>query len=122
MNVLNEALLYVSDLMPTQQITITNQVMVNTNGFPVTTEITLDTFAHVQPMSPFELNKIGVSDIGSSSYLRFWIIGNLTEVVNYLNNTNGQITWGTRKFDIYSKADWSLNGWIEVIGTEFTNV
>ena len=119
MNVLNEALLSVSDLSPTQNIQITNQLMQNVNGFPTVTETSLDTFAHVQPMSPFQLAKIGVADVGSSSFYRFWIIGNLAEAVNYLNNTTSKVKWDNRTFDIYSKADWSLNGWIEVIGTEY---
>lgn len=122
MNILIEALPHIQGLIPNQNITIVKQEIVNVDGYPETVEAETKTNAQIQPLTPFELKKLGVADIGANSYFRFWILDNLVEVLSYLNNINTQIKWGDREFNIYSKSDWSLNGWIEVIGSEFKDV
>lgn len=122
MNVLLEALEGVSDLIPYQEIKILTKKQIIEDGFPQTVETEENAFAHIQPLSPFEVTKLTDSTLDSRSYYRFWILDNLVEVLNMLNQTQCFIIFNNRKLEIFSKNDWSANGWIEVIGTEVKNV
>lgn len=122
MNVLLEALEGVSDLIPYQEIKILTKKQIIEDGFPQTVETEESAFAHIQPLSPFEVAKLTDSTLDSRSYYRFWILDNLVEVLNMLNQTQSFIIFNNRKLEIFSKNDWSANGWIEVIGTEVKNV
>lgn len=121
-NVLLEALEGVSDLIPPVQVKIITQIQVIENGFPVSTDSEYETFAHCQPLTSFEVRKLTDSTLDSRSYYRFWILGDLVQVLNMLNQTQCYISWVNRKFSIFSKDDWAGNGWIEVIGTEIKDV
>ena len=124
MNVLLEALNAVDGLIPRQQVTIKSETMTTINGFPVSTETEETIFCHVQPLTPFEIKKLTDSVIGANSYYRFWILENnevsLVEILSYLNNEVVSIEWGDKKLDVFSKNDWILNGWIEVVATQRT--
>lgn len=122
MNVLLEALEGVGDLIAPVPIIIEKEEQILTNGFPVTTSTTYDTYAHIQPLTPFEITKLTDSSLDSRSFFRFWILGDLIKVLNMLNQTMCSITFENRKFTIFSKDDWVGNGWIEVVGTEVKNV
>ena len=118
MNVLYEALEGVDNLIARAKITIITKTQTIEDGFPTETEVEIYTFAHIQPLDPFEIKKLSDSTLDSRSNYRFWILDNLVEVLNFLNNTKSEIIWNNRRFSIYSKNDWSSNGWIEVIGSE----
>ena len=121
MNVLYEALEGVDNLIPRAKITIITQSQIIVDGFPTETEVKLDTFAHIQPLTSFDMQKFTEATLDSRSNYQFWILDNLVEVLNMLNNTKSEIVWSDRKFTIYSKDDWSSNGWIQVIGSEVKN-
>lgn len=114
---LDEALDLIDDLIPRQGITIVTETSEMVNGFPQTTEDELETIAHIQPLTPFEVKKLTESVTGSNEYYRFWIVGDLAQVKTFVNNESTVIEWNGKEYKIFSKSDWSLNGWIEVIGT-----
>lgn len=118
MNVLKQALSNVSALIQNQEITIINKKQVNINGFSTTQNESISTYAHIQPLTPFEVAKITDSTLDSKSAYKFYILDNLAEVLNSLKNTKSTILWGDREFNVFSKNDYSLNGWVRVIGVE----
>ena len=122
MNVLLEALEGVSDLIPYAPIKIISHKQTIVDGFPEDVEIETDSFSHIQPLTPFEKKKITDSTLDSKSCYKFYILDNLVEVLNGLNQTDSYIVWDNRKFNIFSKNDYSSNGWIQVIGAELKNV
>ena len=122
MNVLLEALEGVSDLIPYAPIEIISYTQTIVDGFPEDTESKTDSFSHIQPLTPFEKKKITDSTLDSKSCYKFYILDNLVEVLNGLNQTDCYIAWYNRKFNIFSKNDYSANGWIQVIGAEIKNV
>ena len=122
MNVLLEALEGVGDLIPTQPIQIIAKTKTIVDGFPEVSETTINSFAHIQPLTPFEVKKLTDSTLDSKSAYQFWLLDDLVQVLNMLNNTDSQIVFNNRRFNIYSKNDWSANGWIQVIGAEVSNV
>ena len=121
MNVLYEALEGVDNLIPRAKITIITKTQIIEDGFPTETEVEIDAFAHIQPLTSFDMQKFTDSTLDSRSNYIFWILDNLVEVLNVINDTKCEIMWGDRKFTIYSKDDWNSNGWIQVIGSERAN-
>lgn len=117
-NVLNEALPNVEVLIPRKKITIIKREMINDDGFPVTTESELSTLAHIQPLTPFEVAKLTDSTLDSKSVYKFYFLGDLAQVTNFLNNVNCEILAENRRFSVYSKDDWIANGWLKVIAYE----
>lgn len=122
MNVLLEALEGVSDLIPYAPIKIVSYKQTIVDGFPEDVETETNSFSHIQPLTPFEKKKITDSTLDSKSCYKFYILDNLVEVLNGLNQTDSYIVWDNRKFNIFSKNDYSANGWIQVIGAEIKNV
>ena len=122
MNVLLEALEGASDLIKYATIEIISYQQTIVDGFPEDIEVKTNSFSHIQPLTPFEKKKITDSTLDSKSCYKFYILDNLVEVLNVLNQTDSYITWNNRKFNIFSKDDWSSNGWIKVIGAEIKNV
>ena len=122
MNVLLEALEGVSDLIPYEPIKIISYSQTIVDGFPEDVETETNSFSHIQPLTPFEKKKITDSTLDSKSCYKFYILDNLVEVLNGLNQTDSYIIWDNRKFNIFSKNDYSANGWIQVIGAEIKNV
>lgn len=117
MTLLEDALELIDNLIPRQDISIITKDKVLVDGFPQTVEVELDSIAHVQPLTPFEVKKLTEAVIGSNEYFKFWIVGNLAEVQNIINNKETVIKWNNKRYSIFSKEDWSLSGWIQVIGT-----
>lgn len=119
LNLLNNAIPYVKGLIENERILIINKFIVNEEGFPFEKEEKIETISHVQPLNPYQVSKITGSTLDSPIMMRFYIIGNLANVLNSIQKTDCVIQWNERSFKIFSKQDWSLNGWISVIGTEF---
>ncbi len=122
MNVLLESLEGASDLIKYAPIEMTSRKQTIVDGFPEYTEVKTNSFSHIQPLTPFEKKKSTDSTLDSKSCYKFYILDNLVEVLNGLNQTDCYITWNNRKFNIFSKDDWSANGWIKVIGAEVKSV
>lgn len=118
MNLLNEALPSIQGLIKNQKITIKTLKIENVRGFSYVSADEVETIAQIQPLTPFDIEKITQGTLDSKSFFNFWIFGNLAKVLNSLNYTDCEIIWGKRVFSVFSKDDWSQNGWIKVIATE----
>lgn len=118
LNVLKNAIPNLTGLLKQEKITIINLTLKNVNGFPVSEETKLKTYAHIQPINPNEIQKITSGTLDTAIMYRFYIIDNLADVLNSINNKDSLIEWNERRFKVYSKTDWSLNGWIVIYGTE----
>lgn len=118
MNLLNDAIPALQGLIENQNITIVNESIKNQNGFPASLIEKVETFAHIQPINPNELVKLTSGTLDSARYFRFYILGNLAQVLSSVSKTACKIVWGDSEFRVFSKEDWSLNGWIMVIGSE----
>ncbi len=120
-NLLNEAINGVSSLLPLQKITIKQIKREIVNGFPTSTSEELESYAHAQPLTPAELAKLGETLKAKIAY-KFYINKDLIEVLHFLSNSEAKILWDSKEFEVYSKDDWSQNGWIKVIATAVANV
>lgn len=118
MNLLNDAIPALQGLIENQNITIVNESIKNQNGFPTSLIEKVETFAHIQPINPNDLVKLTSGTLDSARYFRFYILGNLAQVLSSVSKTDCKIVWGDSEFRVFSKEDWSLNGWIMVIGSE----
>lgn len=117
-NLLMNAMPNLQGLIKNENITIINKSIENVNGFPVETETSINTFCHLQPVNPSEIAKLTSGTLDSNNYYKFYIIDNLAEVLSSVSKTDCVIKWGDKSFKVFSKEDWSLNGWIMVIGTQ----
>ena len=116
-NVLNEALPHIQGLLTNQNIKILQKSKVLVNGFPKTETIELNATAHIQPLTPFAMQKLGDSLFNSQKAFKFYILGNLAEVASFLDNADSLIIWNGVEYSAFSKTDYSQNGWIQVIAT-----
>lgn len=122
-NLLNEALAGVSQLMPLQNITLKTLERVLVQGFTQSQISEVEAVAHIQPLTPFEVSKIGGGEVLSAKIAyKFYIRGDLANVLNSLSNKDTLIVWQGKEFQCYSKDDYSLNGWIKAIGVAVQNV
>lgn len=117
-NVLSEALPHLDELIKRKSITIIKREIKNTKGFATSSETSLNTLAHVQPLTSFEIVKLTDSTLDSKSVYKFYFIGDLAEVLNFLNCKDCEIIFEGRRFSVYSKDDWAKNGWLKVIAYE----
>lgn len=116
-NLLNDALPHLQGILPNQSITLYQISKVLENGFPKSVTKEINCVAQIQPLSAVELSKIGDGLLNSQNAYKFYILGNLIEVGNFLNNESALILWNKVKYRVYSKHDFSQNGWIKVIAT-----
>ena len=122
-NLLNEALAGVSQLMPLQNITLKTLERVLIKGFTQSQTSEVQAVAHIQPLTPFEVSKIGGGEVLSAKIAyKFYIRGDLANVLNSLSNKDTLIIWQGKEFQCYSKDDYSLNGWVKAIGVAVQNV
>ena len=121
MNILKNALKHIQALIQNQRIVIINEVITNNNGFANVESVELETIAHIQPVSPFEIAKITSSTIDSPAIYRFYFLDNLANVLNSLENKASVIRWDDKLFRVKAKADWSQNGWIKVTAHQIVN-
>lgn len=117
-NLLMNAMPHLQGLIKNENIIIINKSIENVNGFPIETETSINTFCHLQPVNPSEIAKLTSGTLDSNNYYKFYIIDNLAEVLSSVSKTDCVIKWGDKSFKVFSKEDWSLNGWIMVIGTQ----
>ena len=118
MNILQNALNHITALIRNQKITIITEKAVNSNGFAVVESKELETIAHIQPVTPREVEKIADGSLGSVAIYRFYFLKDLGQVLSSLNNENRTTIWGERTFKAHSKSDWSQNGWIKITAHE----
>ena len=118
MNILQNALNHITALIRNQKITIITEKAVNSNGFAVVESKEVDTIAHIQPVTPREVEKITDGSLGNVAIYRFYFLKDLGSVLNSLNNENSTIIWDNRTFKAHAKSDWSQNGWIKITAHE----
>ena len=118
MNILQNALNHITALISNQKITIITEKSINQNGFAVVESNEVETIAHIQPVTPREVEKIADGSLGSVAIYRFYFLKDLAEVLSSLNNENSLIIWGERTFKAHAKSDWSQNGWIKITAHE----
>ena len=118
MNILQNALNHITALISNQKITIITEKSTNSNGFAVVESKEVETIAHIQPVTPREVEKIVDGSLGNVAIYRFYFLKDLAEVLSSLNNENSLIIWGNRTFKAHSKSDWSQNGWIKITAHE----
>ena len=118
MNILQNALGHITSLISNQKIKIITEKAINHNGFSVMHSREIETIAHIQPVTPQEVEKITESTLGSIAIYRFYFLKDLGSVLSFLNNENSLIIWGERTFKAHAKSDWSQNGWIKITAHE----
>ena len=118
MNILQNALSHITTLISNQKIKIITEKAINHNGFSVMHSREIETIAHIQPVTPQEVEKITESTLGSIAIYRFYFLKDLGSVLSFLNNENSLIIWGKRTFKAHAKSDWSQNGWIKITAHE----
>ena len=118
MNILQNALNHITALISNQKITIITEKAVNNNGFASVESSEVETIAHIQPLTPREVEKIADGSLGNVAIYRFYFLKDLGQVLSSLNNENSLIIWGNRTFKAHSKSDWSQNGWIKITAHE----
>ena len=118
MNILQNALNHITALIRNQKIKIITEKSTNNNGFAVVESKEVETIAHIQPVTPREVEKITDGSLGNVAIYRFYFLKDLAEVLSSLNNENSLIIWGNRTFKAHSKSDWSGNGWIKITAHE----
>lgn len=119
-NILADALNSIQGLIKNQSIEIFTYEIKNVSGLPKETITkTLETFAHIQPITPNELKKFTDSTIDSAECYKFFIMGDNAELINSLNLPlkKSYFKWNDRAYKIYAKKDWSLNGWVCLYAT-----
>ena len=118
MNILQNALNHITALIRNQKIKIITEKSINQNGFAVVESSEVETIAHIQPVTPREVEKIADGSLGSVAIYRFYFLKDLAEALSSLNNENSTIIWGNRTFKAHAKSDWSQNGWIKITAHE----
>ena len=118
MNILQNALNHITALIRNQKIKIITEKSINHNGFSVIHSREIETIAHVQPVTPQEVERITEGTLGSVAIYRFYFLKDLGSVLSSLNNENSLIIWGERTFKAHAKSDWSQNGWIKITAHE----
>lgn len=117
MNVLAVALSQVQNLVTNQRAVIEKQSSIIDKGVarPVFEEVEI--VAHFQPMTAQEVKAVDDGVFSAEAYYRVWIIGDrLDLVLSALNqNKHAVIVWNGKRYSVFSKMDWSLNGWIECL-------
>lgn len=115
MNILEIALSQVQNLIMNQRVSIETQISIIERGVARPTIETIEVIAHLQPMNPQEVKAIADGVYSAQAYYRMWIIGdNLEIALSALNqNKESVVVWGGKRYIVFAKMDWILNGWIE---------
>lgn len=115
MNILEIALSQVQNLIMNQRVSIETQISIIERGVARPTIETIEVIAHLQPMNPQEVKSIADGVYSAQAYYRMWIIGdNLEIALSALNqNKESVVVWGGKRYIVFAKMDWILNGWIE---------
>lgn len=118
MSLLSNALPSIKALIPNSPVTIKSEVKKLVKGFTQSEVSEFETFAHIQPISSANTQTIANTGLllGEKSY-KFYFINDLPSVLGILDNKETSIVWKGREYSVYSKEDWTQNGWIKVLAT-----
>lgn len=116
-NVALQALQATQQLTPFVDIKIINKFVETVEGYPLTTIKELIVSAQVQPVSnQFEHIAGGLPN--SLKLYEFWVLDNPLNVLSFVNRDGAYIEFEGKKFKVYEKADWIINGWISFKGSQ----
>lgn len=116
MNVYAIAARLISGIHPNIEVTFIKKRAVINGGIATYEEESVTAYAQVQPTSE--------EVIAKDTYLQgvdnrtIWVIGNVAEVLNFFKSataSNTTVEIYGKKWTVYKKEDWSLNGFIKVI-------
>lgn len=115
MNLLASAIAPIASLVRNQDVKIEVADGVISAGVARPSFMSFDLKAHIQPLSFQEVRVVADGIIGASEYCRVWIFGDRLEVSKgaILQNKETYFYWNGKKYIVFGKMDWSLNGWIE---------
>lgn len=116
MNVYAIAARLISGIHPNIEVTFIKKRAVISGGIATYEEESITAYAQVQPTSEEVISK--------DTYLQgvdnrtVWVMGNVAEVLNFFKSATASNTtleiYG-KKWTVYKKEDWGLNGFIKVI-------
>lgn len=118
MSLLTDALPSIQALIPNSPVVIKSEVKRLVKGF-VQSEISeFKTFAHIQPVGNSNTQTLANTGLllGEKSY-KFYFTNDLPDILGILDNKETSIVWKGREYSVYSKEDWSQNGWVKVLAT-----
>nr|DAL49498.1 MAG TPA_asm: head closure knob [Caudoviricetes sp.] len=118
MSLLTDALPSIQALIPNSPVVIKSEVKKLVKGF-VQSEISeFETFAHIQPVGNSNTQALANTGLllGEKSY-KFYFTNDLPDILGILDNKETSIVWKGREYSVYSKEDWSQNGWVKVLAT-----
>ncbi len=117
-NILGTALSAVSFLQKTVTAKIYNKTSVINNGIADFEVNEIVARVHAQPLTVKELKSFNNLE-KSSTLLKFYIMGDKAEVVDFFKNkdaSNSIVVWEEQEYSIYGKISWQNHGWIRVYG------
>lgn len=118
MNLLNVAMGAIGRINPNVKVNLIRRESVLNEGISEVTETLTEAVAQVQPAGSNDIIP-GDTFLNSAEARRFYINGDRAEVVSFFENaslTSSIIEFNGKRYGIYSKVNWSANGWIKVIG------
>ncbi|TLD85793.1 hypothetical protein [Helicobacter sp. MIT 05-5294] len=116
MNVLLTALSSVQTLIPNQEVELLKEEnFKNESGFAIRNIVRLKLVAQIQPAKEQELKELAEGVLGVDSTYKFYLLGDLVEVLNFISNEQCFISWKNNIYKVYQKMDYSGNGWIKIL-------
>lgn len=117
MSLLTDALPSIQALIPNSPVVIKSEVKKLVKGFAQSEISEFETFAHIQPVGANTQTLANTSLLlGEKSY-KFYFTNDLPDILGILDNKETSIVWKGREYSVYSKEDWSQNGWVKVLAT-----
>lgn len=119
-NLLSNAFTSIKSIWPLQRIIIENREVKMVKGVRRTADPeVIECMSIIQPENPTDLT-LDNGKVQSVDLYSVWIIGdNLSLIYSKLvKSRESHILWNNKRFKVYSKSDYSLNGWIEVKMTD----
>ena len=121
MNLLQSALNSMQGLIAPQRVTIERYTLANVGGFAKSTlESTIETYAHIQAITPAELKKYSDSTLDSAHCYKLYFTHKHADILHSAGLTldNCKVFWGDKQLSLYAIRDWYiLNGWVAIYAT-----
>ena len=105
----------ISQVYPLKEIEVLTYSIVYENGYPVKSETSEKTIAHIQPLSNSDLALVANSTIDSTKLLKFYFLttkGNRILISKKLEPKTTKIKVGNEIYSIFSLNDRAIDGFI----------
>lgn len=119
-NVLSSAFNAINAINPNQKIIIITNKTILVNGYDEIETLEVEAVAQIQPLTAQEAKDYEFY-LESTIKLKFWILADRAFIVDSLsteNISNSKILFNNDYYNLFSKTDWSNNGWIKVFGAK----